>query len=229
MLRIGVILLLIVSFQITTLAQQKKVIQSFERFAVSVGVGSAPLPGGNATIIPGFEFYFSPHFSFLNELSLQLEKNDNEDSLAFNKKFLRYKGELRYYFEEDVRRVTAYFGLQFAAGKRNFDIKKRYWYYERPSTDSVFYFDQATVNSPYQTITFQIGMVGRLFDQLSLDINGGYGFRFVNTSYPTTVNLTKDVLPRSLFGSIKPFSSYRYIGRTRQSQFNLAFRLLYRF
>jgi hypothetical protein len=172
------------------------------------------------------EFYFIPKFSLLNEISFQTGKHNHSDSSALNKKFFKYKAELRFYLYEGIR-GTPYFALQFITARRSFDIGKKGKYYERNLNDSLFAFDKASVNSPYQALSIQFGATRRMAENFYFESSIGYGMRFVNTEYASIVNLKK-VSDKALL-RIRPLSTYRYIGRIARSQFNFGFRIFYCF
>ncbi len=197
-----------------------------EKWAVSVSPGIVPLPGKPLSLQPGVEFYFGPRFSLLNEISLQTEKNKDLDSTALNKKYFKYKAEIRFYVTRGEDAIKPYFGLQFTTAKRKFDVDRADRYYETFQDDSVYTYDKASINSPVQTGTLQLGLTSRVFKNFYFDIAIGYGVRLVHTEYTSLVNLQK--IRNVGFFNIKPVSSYRYAGKLTRSQFNFGFRVLYR-
>lgn len=218
------IFLLLISFPFTGSAQQKK--QAVEkRWSISVSPGIVPVPGKPGSVQPGIEFFFNAQFSLLNEIGLQTAKNNDFDSTALNKKYFKYKAELRYYIGENT--IRPYFGLQFTTAKRKFNVGKPNKYYELFQDDSIYTYDKASINSPIVTATVQFGISFRVVTDFYFDLSTGYGARFVDTEYTSLVNLQKN---RNVgFFNIKPISSYRYTGKLTRSQFNLGLRFSYRF
>lgn len=134
--RILVPMLIVCCFSFTNAQSPHKT--SFKRFAISFSPGSVPFPGDPLSLQPGVEFFFTPRISLLNEIGLQTERNKDFDSTALNKRFFKYKAEARYYLSDGVRRVNTYFGLQFTAAKRKFDVGKTDRYYDTFQDDSVY-------------------------------------------------------------------------------------------
>ena len=196
-----------------------------KHFAISFSPGIVPLPGGPLGLQPGVEFYFSPKFSLLNEISLQTGKNKDLDSTAINKRYFKYKAEIRFYFAKTKNAVKPYLGLQFSTAKRKFDVNKSDRYYEPSQDDSVYTYNKASINSPVETGTLQLGLSSKVFKDFYFNVEMGYGFRFINTEYSSVVNIQKIKVG---FLNIRPISSYRYIGKLTRSQFNLGVSFLYR-
>ena len=185
-----------------------------------------PLPDTRVSINPGVEYYFTPTFSILSEIALQLDKNRNMDSTATNKKYIRYKAEVRYYFGNNIKRVTPFLGLQFTKANRSFAVEKRDKYFEKGKIDSAYFYDKASINSPFATITLQSGLTKQIVEHLYFDFSVGCGVKFCNTDYTNVVHLIKDK-NRELLRL--PKSSYRYIGNLATLQLTMGFRLIYRF
>lgn len=200
--------------------------QIYKKWAVSISLGNTPIPPTALSIQPGIEYFFTPRISLFTEISLQTGKKRNADSAALNKRFLKYKAEIRYLLVQEFKPITPYLAFQFAIARRNFEIGKPGFYYEKKE-DSVYRFDKVMVESPYTTVTAQIGSNIRLYKGFFLDISIGAGLRLVNTSYFSAVNLQKDREPDGLF-YIRPLTSYRYNGRVAKPQFNLWMRLFHR-
>lgn len=197
-----------------------------KRFLISISAGNVPLPGTNTSILPGAEVYILPRVSLYGEIALLTGKK-SLDSTAVDKKYFRYKAEIRYYLSKKEPVVKPYIGIQYTNATRSFNVNKADIYYEQNQTDSVYKYDRAYIISPVKTLTVQLGTAIRIWKGIYGEIAGGYGFRFINTEYTELVNLRKERRVGFLF--IKPISSYRYIGSMTRSQLNLNFRLSYRF
>jgi hypothetical protein len=203
---------------------QKKNGKPEYKWAASFSLGIVPVPQNPLSLQPGI--YFTPRFSLFNEISIQTGKHNHADSAAMNKKYFKYKAELRYYLPAGMR-TNPFFALQFITAKRNFDRGKPGKFYETGERDSVFTFNKASVNSPYQALSLNFGVTKSLAEKFYLDCSFGYGFRFVNTTYSNIENLQKEKEYR--WFSVRPFSSYKYNGRRTGSQLNFALRLFYTF
>lgn len=197
-----------------------------KRFLISVSAGNVPLPGTNTSILPGAEVYILTRVSLYGEIALLTGKK-SLDSTAVDKKYFRYKAEIRYYLSKNEPVVKPFIGMQYTNATRSFNVNKTDIYYEQNQIDSIFIYDRAHVNSPVQTFTFQAGTAIRIRKNIYGDIAAGCGFRVINTDYSELVNWRKERRVGFLF--IKPISSYRYTGSMTRSQFNLNFRISYRF
>lgn len=215
------------SLTITTLYGQKDSVSSIKRWNAGLSLGIVPIPPSAISIQPNIEFFISPKFSLLNEISLQLEKNDHADSAALNKKFFKYKAEFRYYFRR-LKKGGLYAALQFATAKREFISGKPSYYYDAAYRDSIYSYDKAKVNSPFTTITAQFGGAFKLYGELHIDISLGSGYRIINTSYSETINLRKESEDFRWI-LLRPMGSYRYAGMLTRPQLNFWTRLYYRF
>jgi hypothetical protein len=208
-------------------ASQKNNQQGFKRFLISASLGNVPLPGEPMSFLPGAEVYITERLSLYNEVALQLEKNEDFDSAAINKKYFRYKAELRYYLTADKRKLKPYIGGQFATSSRRFDVDKTDRYYDTFQQDSVYSYSSASISSPVKTFTVQFGLAIKTFRNFYLDLGMGIGTRVINTTYTNVVDL--QTINNTGFFNINPVSSYRYNGKLNRTQLNLAFRISYRF
>lgn len=195
-------------------------------WAASFSLGTVPLPDTRISIIPGVEYYFTSKFSILSDVTLQLDKNRNMDSTATNKKYMRIKTELRYYFDKSDKWVTPYLSVQFTKAKRSFDVEKSDKYFEKGKIDSAYFYNRASIKSPFVTTTLQMGLSKQIVENLYVDFSLGGGAKFSKTDYTNMSNLRKDK-NRELLRL--PKSSYRYIGAITTLQLTMGFRLYYRF
>jgi len=205
---------------------QKKNGKPEYRWSASFSLGIVPVPQNPLSLQPGIEYYFTPHVSFFNEISIQTGKHNNADSTALNKKYFKYKAELRYYLAEGIR-TRPFFALQFITAKRSFDRAKAGKFYETEEKDSVFSFNKASIRSPYQALSINFGVTKSLAEKFYLECSFGYGFRFVNTRYSNIENLQKQ--KETGWFNVRPFSSYKYNGRRTSSQVNFNMRIFYCF
>lgn len=200
---------------------------SAKRWTGGIALGITPLPDNQVSLLPSIEYFINDKFSVYNDVALQLNKNYHADSAVMNKKYLRYKAEFRYYFSTSKGYLYPFVGIQFTTATRKFDIGKPGKYYDRHANDSAWFFEKASVNSPFTTTSLQLGLTRRLVEELFLEGSIGYGVKFINTKYDPVTNLRKDEVHG--FFNIKPAASYRYIGKTTQSHFTFLMRLCYRF
>lgn len=212
---------------LVNLHAQKKGINDFKKWSAGLSPGIVPIPPNSLSLQPSIEFFITPQVSLLNEISLQLDKNNHADSFAMNKKYFKYKAEFRYYFNAN-KKVTPYSAIQFALANRRFTIAKQGHYYENSFNDTACYFDKSEVVSPFTILAGQFGITVRIIESLYFDIYTGAGVRFVNTEYRETENLKKNKRPYSLLYT-KPVSSYYYTGKRTSLQLNLGGRISYRF
>lgn len=217
------------SLAYVTMAQEGNKIskeESARRWAVSFSAGIVPLPDNKGSINPGAEFYISPSFSVLSDIALQLDKNQDLDSTATNKKYVRYKAEFRFYIGKSHQWATPFLGLQFTKANRQFAVEKKGKYFEGDNKDSAFFYDRAHINSPFFTTTAQFGFTKEIANSIYFDFSAGYGFKFTNTTYSSAINLHK---ARNNDLINLPKAAYRYTGHHTTSHFTLGFRLYYRF
>ena len=224
MLRLLLICLL--SFaSLFTVAQKKE--GPLKRWAASLSIGTVPLPGNPSSLLPGIEFYIAPRLSLFNEIALQTQKNKDADSTALNKKYFRYKLEIRYYLSDAKKIVTPYFAAQYTTASRSFNVNKSWTYYDTFQEDSIYSYTKANINSPVQTLTGQFGIVIKGIQNFYFDLFAGAGRRFTNTAYTDVENL-QIIINRQLF-NIRLASTYRFAGKLNRLQLNLGFKVLYRF
>lgn len=220
------ILLFIIFACSRQLTAQEKEKEEIHRFAPGISMGTVPVPGNPNSIQPSLEIFITKRISVLNEVGLQLEKDSDYDSTARNKRYFKYKAEARFYLGPLDVRGTPYVGLQFTTARRSFDIDRAGRFYEKGVEDSMYTYTKASVNSPVKTLSVQLGANIRCYDRFYIDVSGGVGYRFINTSYPRTENLAK--VPQYEFLNIKPLSSYKYLGHITRTQLNFNVRLSYR-
>lgn len=206
---------------------QDKEKTKIHRIAPGISLGTVPVPSNPNSIQPSLEVFITKRISVLNEIGLQLEKNEDYDSTARNKRYFKFKAEARFYLGPTDVRGMPYVGLQYTTARRSFDIDRAGRFYEKGNEDSMYTFSRASVNSPVQTLSVQIGANVRCYERLYVDISGGIGYRYVNTSYPRAENLQK--VPDIGFLNIKPLSSYKYLGKITRTQLNFNVRVSYRF
>jgi hypothetical protein len=189
-----------------------------------------PLPsGGQFGLQPGVEFMISEKLGLLLEFTFQTGKSQHADSAALNKKYFRIKPEIRYYLSNEQEKLTKYAGLQLSYSFRGFKNEKQGFYNDDPyHPDQSFYFEEAYINTPITTVSFQFGVIFSDGKKFGADVFAGFGRRFVNTSFRDVVNLT----PGPRFSPPPWFNaeaSYQRIGWESELHLNAGVRFLYRF
>ena len=206
---------------------QEKTEATMKRWAGSFSTGFAPMPHAPISLLPGMEFFITQKISIFFEYAFQTGRNNHYDSVAVNKKFTKYKTELRLYLTANKRKVKPFFGLQVAWADRLFTIGKKGSYFKPNPNDSVFTFNKAFVSSPFQIVAFQFGISRLIIKGFYFESSIGLGIKHVSTTYSALENLQGDKF-RGLF-RIKPFSTYRYLGNISRPYLGISYRLFYQF
>lgn len=158
-----------------------------QKWAISFTPAVIPITGNwQVGIQPGILYQLSAHVSLSTAVTFQTGKNNNSDPSFMNKRYLRIKPEIRYFFSMS-KEVREYIGLQFSYTMRKFTSKYGYYYDHLPG-DSVVYFDQATINSPIITASIQLGNLVAIGKSFMLDFFIGLGARSTNTEYKDVIN-----------------------------------------
>jgi len=199
-----------------------------KNWGVSLTPAIIPMKGGHLGIQPGIEYKLYNRLSILTEVAFQTGKKNNADSTALDKKYLRIKPELRYSLSKKTHVFNSYIGLQFSYSFRSFRTEKYDYYYDHLPNDYVYYYDEAKINSPIITTSFQIGSIISDGKNFFMDMYIGLGARFIHTTYSELVNLNTGPWIRPFIG-IKPFASYYYSGDLYRFHMNAGIRLIYRF
>ncbi|MEK7226914.1 MAG: hypothetical protein AAB221_14680, partial [Bacteroidota bacterium] len=115
---------------------------------------------------------------------------------------------------------------QVSHASRQF-INRNSFYFDKPSSDSVYYYENASINSPVTTVSLQFGSIftrGRF----AVDVFAGIGARFINTDLKDIVNPVRGVI---LNGAEGPHftASYSYSGNITMLQLNAGIRAMWHF
>lgn len=198
------------------------------RWTAGLTLGILPVPGSGLGIQPSIEYYFTDRFSLMTDITLQTNKKNNDDSLAFDKKYFRVRPEFRYILSDPEKVVRFYAGLQGGFANRSFTTLKHGFYYTDKNSDTVWAFDRGRVNSPIITVSLQLGLLIVNKGPLSADIFMGSGARFITTRFSDLVNLHTE---RRSFGyeffTVK--KAYNQLGRIVRSHYTAGLRLIWRF
>jgi hypothetical protein len=182
-----------------------------------------PISQPGLGIQPGVEYRFNDRFSLLAEITIPINKKNSKDSSELNKKYLRYKTEIRYRLL--TKKGNYYTGFQVSSSQRKFTSVGGFYYDER-HTDSVFYYDRASINSPVTTVSDQFGSIitkGRF----AVDIFAGIGARFIHTTISKIENPVRSVIMSS--DGLNLTASYSYKGNITMFHFNGGIRFMWHF
>ena len=199
------------------------------KWAISFTAAIIPLTdNGQLGIQPGMAYHFNNHFLLLTEVTFQTGKNNNSDPSFLDKKYMRIKPEMRYFFSK-TKGFGDYIGLQFSYSTRSFTSKSGYYYDHWPG-DSIISYDQARINSPIMTASIQAGGMASISRSFMLDGFIGAGIRSINTAYSDVINpQVSQKSERS--GGLRISSDPAYYHQGSQIRFHLNFgiRILYFF
>jgi hypothetical protein len=199
---------------------------SNRKWAFSFTLASVPVPGNWLIAIqPGVGYQPNPHFLISAEVAFQTGRKNDPDSIFMEKKYVRIKPEIKYFFS-DSKGFKDYFGVQFSYAIRSFISGKGYYYNHLPG-DSVVHYDQARINSPIITSSIQLGSLMVVVRSFMLDFFIGAGLRSINTDYAETVNPQPGHRPKHLGGIPLTEPSYYYPGSQIRFQANFGIRILY--
>lgn len=101
-----------------------------------------------------------------------------------NVKLLRYKGELRRFFQDEV-----YLGLEYEFSRYSFDVKDEY-YGDINDRKSVYNFESATFNKSYHVgnVKFGVQWNSRKVSRLLFDVYFGVGLKRLNIDFTNVEN-----------------------------------------
>lgn len=195
-------------------------------WAVTLTGALIPISQPGVGIQPGVEYRFNDRWSLLTEITIPVNKKDSKDSSELNKKYFRIKPELRYSFLSKRKTSNQYAALQASRASRQF-INRNSFYYYNSSTDSVYYYDKASISSPVTTVALQFGSIFT-HGRFAVDIFIGIGARFINTIITDVVNPVRGVISNPADGPHFT-ASYSYAGNITMLQVNAGFRAMWHF
>jgi hypothetical protein len=185
-----------------------------------------PISQPGLGIQPGVEYRFNDRISLLAEFTIPVNKKNSKDSSELNKQYHRYKTEIRYSFLSKTKKNHIYTGLQASRASRRF-INQNSFYYDNNDTDSGYYYNKASINSPVTTLSLQFGTIiskGRF----ALDLFAGIGARFIHTAITDVENPVRSRISKSGDG-LSFTASYSYAGKTTMFHLNGGVRLMWYF
>ena len=197
-------------------------------WAATITGALIPISQPGLGIQPGIEYRFNDRYSVLAEITIPVNKKNSKDSSELNKKYFRFKSEMRYSFLSKSKKNHLYVGLQAASSSRNF-INQDGLYFDNRNTDSGYYYSKASINSPVATVSFQFGSV--IFfskEKFALDLFAGVGARFINTTISDIENPVRSNIRKPDSGPSFT-ASYSYAGNVTMLQLNGGVRLMWHF
>lgn len=185
-----------------------------------------PISQPGLAIQPGVEYRLNDRISLLAEITIPVNKKNSRDSSELNKKYLRYKTEIRYSFLTKSKKSHEYAGFQVTRASRSFSNLNGLYYKQRGG-DSVYYYDKASINSPITTLSLQFGSVIS-YGRFAVDLFAGIGARFINTSITDIINpVSAGTDSRTDGVAFTP--SYSYAGNITMFHLNGGVRLMWHF
>lgn len=195
-------------------------------WAATLAAALIPISQPGLGVQPGVEYRFNDRISLLAEITIPVNKKDSKDSSELNKKYLRYKTEIRYSFLTKSKKSHEYAGFQVSRASRSFSNLNGLYYKEKAG-DSVYFYDRAFINSPITTLSIQFGSVIS-FGRFALDLFAGIGARFIHTSVTDIVNPVSAATDSRRDGV--PFTpSYSYAGNITMFHLNGGVRFMWHF
>ena len=194
-------------------------------WAATLAAALIPISQPGLGIQPGIEYRFNDHFSLLAEVSIPINGKNSKDSSELNKQYLRFKTEIRYSLLTKSKKGNYYTGFQVSSSQRRFTSIGGFYYDER-HTDSVYYYDKASINSPVTTVSAQFGSIitkGRF----AVDVFAGIGARFIHTTISDIENPVRSVIMSA--DGLRLTASYSYKGNITMFHFNGGIRFMWHF
>ena len=215
----------VILFLLLSSSLYAQVDSSQKGWAATLTPAFIPISQPGLGIQPGVEYRFNDRFSLLAEITIPVNKKNSKDSLELNKQYLRYKMEIRYSLLTKSKRGHYYTGLQVSSSQRKFTNMGGFYYDER-HTDSVYYYDKASINSPVTTVSVQFGSIitkGRF----AVDVFAGIGTRFIHTTISNIENPVRSVIMSS--DGLNLTASYSYEGNITMFHFSGGIRFMWHF
>jgi hypothetical protein len=216
----------VILFLVLSSSLYAQVDSSQKGWAATLTAAAIPISQPGVGIQPGVEYRFNDRFSLLAEITIPVNKKNSKDSLELNKQYLRFKAEIRYSLFTKSNKGHYYTGFQVSSSQRKFTNVNGFYYNER-HTDSVFYYDKASINSPVTTVAVQFGSIitkGRF----AVDIFAGIGARFIHTTISDIENPVRSTI-RQPDSGLSLTASYSYKGNITMFHFNGGIRFMWHF
>jgi hypothetical protein len=195
-------------------------------WAVTLTGALIPISQPGLGIQPGVEYRLNDRYSLLGEVTIPANKKNSKDSSELNKKYFRVKTELRYSFLSKSKTSHLYTGFQVSRASRQF-INQNSFYLDNKSTDSGYYYNKASVNSPITTVSIQFGTILSK-KRFAVDLFAGVGARFIHTAISNIENPVRSAI-RTPDSGLSFTASYCYAGNVTLFHLNGGIRLLWHF
>jgi len=213
-------------FYYSSLAAQSKKKQ--EGWAATFSGALIPISQPGLGIQPGVEYRFNDRLSLLAEIAIPANRKNSKDSSELNKRYIRFKSEMRYSLLSKSKKSHQYAGLQFSGASRRF-INQNGFYFDDRSTDSGYYYSKASIHSPVATVSFQFGSVISFSkEKFALDLFAGVGARFINTTISDIENPVRSNIRKPDSGPSFT-ASYSYAGNITMFHLTGGVRLMWHF
>jgi hypothetical protein len=225
-MRKTVIYTFVLLFYYSSLAAQSKKKQ--EGWAATFTGALIPISQPGLGVQPGIEYRFNDRYCVLAEITIPANRKNSKDSSELNKKYFRFKSEMRYSFLSKSKKSHQYAGFQLSRASRRF-INQNSFYFDNNSTDSGYYYSRASINSPVTTVSFQFGSVMSFSKKnFALDFFAGVGARFINTTISDIENPVRSIIRKPDSGPSFT-ASYSYAGNVTMLHLNGGIRLIWHF
>ncbi|MFM1857653.1 MAG: hypothetical protein RLZ05_713, partial [Bacteroidota bacterium] len=175
----------------------------------------------------GAAYRLDSKLQLLTELTTSVGKPDNMATI--NSQYLRIKPELRYFFTSMESSAVGYCGVQLSYAHRQWTTTSSGSYYEKKLySDSSVSYSSAVINSPFATLTAQVGGVVRLRNHFSFDFFMGLGAKSVFTNYTNIKNpeLVESFRPRCKI-MFSPDPAWLVNSQQWRFQMNMGVRVMY--
>ena len=214
--------ILLIFYSSLTAQSEKK--QAGWAAAVSGALIAISQPG--LAIQPGIEYRFNDRYSLLGEITIPVNRKSSKDSSELDKKYFRVQTELRYSLFSKSKKSHMYAGLRASRSGRKF-INQNSFYFDNRSTDSGYYYNRASINSPVTTFSLQFGTIFSK-KRFAVDLFAGIGARFIHTAISNIENPVRSRIPKAADGPSFT-ASYSYAGSVTMLHLNGGIRLMWRF
>jgi hypothetical protein len=172
-------ILLIFSFPLFANAQYPPMTQ---RWGVTFSPAIIATPLYEYGIQPGIEYRLSPRFYLLAEPTF-ITGNDNKDKSAINRKYFRFRTELKYMLPHGSRRFHEYLAVQLSYACRRFTHLDGIYFNGHTIDTVAIAFTRANVKSPVSALALLYVFDFYPFKKIYVETFAGLGIREVNTHY----------------------------------------------
>lgn len=225
-MRKTVYFIFILLFYHSSLKAQSDTLQ--KGWAATLSAALIPISQPGLGLQPGIEYRFNERYSLLAEVAIPVNNKNSKDSSELNKKYFRVKSELHYNFLSKSTKSNRYTGLQISRASRSF-INQNSFYFDNQGSDSGYYYNKASINSPVTTVSLQFGSIFSFKNKrFALDLFAGIGARFINTTITDVKDPIRGKISKPSDGPSFT-ASYSYAGNVTMLHLNGGVRLMWHF